>query len=61
LLALGVLGIISEIKTGAFGIGALLGLLSFSLFFGASYVSGLAGWHEVGGGAPHRRGGSAQR
>jgi membrane-bound serine protease (ClpP class) len=47
LLALGVLGIIFEIKTGAFGIGALLGLLSFALFFGASYLSGLAGWHEV--------------
>lgn len=47
MLALGILGIIFEIKTGAFGIGALLGLLSFALFFGASYMAGLAGWHEV--------------
>jgi membrane-bound serine protease (ClpP class) len=47
LLSLGMLGLIFEIKTGAFGIGGLLSLISLGLFFGSSYIIGLAGWEEV--------------
>ena len=47
LLSVGVLGLIVEIKTGAFGLGGLLSLASLGLFFGSSFVIGLAGWEEV--------------
>ena len=47
LLSLGVLGLVFEIKTGAFGLGGLLSLTSLGLFFGSSFVLGLAGWEEV--------------
>lgn len=47
LLALGVLGIIVELKAGAFGLGLLVSLVSLGLFFGASVTAGLAGWHEI--------------
>lgn len=47
LLSLGVLGLIFEIKAGAFGIGGLISLISLGLFFGSSFVLGLAGWEEV--------------
>jgi membrane-bound serine protease (ClpP class) len=47
LLSLGILGLVMEIKTGAFGIGGLLSLVSLSLFFGSSFILGLAGWEEV--------------
>lgn len=47
LLSLGILGLVFEIKTGAFGIGGLLGLISLGLFFGSSFILGLAGWEEV--------------
>lgn len=47
LLSLGVLGIIFEIKTGGFGLGGLLGLAALGLFFGSSFLIGLAGWEEV--------------
>lgn len=47
LLSLGVLGIVFEIKAGGFGLGGLLGLTSLGLFFGSSFVIGLAGWEEV--------------
>lgn len=47
LLSLGVLGLVFEIKTGAFGIGGLVSLASLGLFFGASFLVGLAGWEEV--------------
>jgi membrane-bound serine protease (ClpP class) len=47
LLSLGALGIIFEIKTGAFGLGGLLGLVSLGLFFASSFMLGLAGWQEV--------------
>jgi membrane-bound serine protease (ClpP class) len=47
LLSLGVLGLIFEIKTGAFGIGGVLSLASLGLFFGSSVIIGLAGWEEV--------------
>lgn len=47
LLSLGVLGIVFEIKAGAFGIGALVSLASIGLFFGSHLLLGLAGWEEV--------------
>jgi membrane-bound serine protease (ClpP class) len=47
LLSLGILGLVFEIKTGAFGIGGLLSLVSLGLFFGSSLILGLAGWEEV--------------
>ena len=47
LLSLGILGLAFEIKTGAFGIGGILSLVSLSLFFGSSLILGLAGWEEV--------------
>jgi membrane-bound serine protease (ClpP class) len=47
LLSLGVLGLVFEIKTGAFGLGGLLSVASLGLFFGSSFVLGLAGWEEV--------------
>jgi membrane-bound serine protease (ClpP class) len=47
LLSMGILGLVFEIKTGAFGLGGLLSLVSLSLFFGSSLILGLAGWEEV--------------
>jgi membrane-bound serine protease (ClpP class) len=47
LLSLGMLGLVFEIKTGAFGIGGVLSLASLGLFFGSSFILGLAGWEEV--------------
>jgi membrane-bound serine protease (ClpP class) len=47
LLSLGILGLVFEIKTGAFGIGGLLSMVSLGLFFGSSLILGLAGWEEV--------------
>ena len=47
LLSLGVLGLVLEIKSGAFGLGGLVSLASLGLFFGSSFVIGLAGWEEV--------------
>lgn len=47
LLSLGVLGLIFEIKAGAFGLGGLVSLASLGLFFGSSFLIGLAGWEEV--------------
>jgi membrane-bound serine protease (ClpP class) len=47
LLSLGVLGLIFELKAGAFGLGAILSLVSLFLFFGSSFMLGLAGWQEV--------------
>ncbi|MEP7176597.1 MAG: NfeD family protein [Gemmatimonadales bacterium] len=47
LLSLGVLGLVFEIKTGAFGLGGLISLGSLGLFFGSSFLIGLAGWEEV--------------
>jgi membrane-bound serine protease (ClpP class) len=47
LLSLGVLGIIFELKTGGFGVAGTLGFLSVGLFFGSSFLLGLAGWEEV--------------
>jgi len=47
LLSLGMLGLIFEIKSGAFGLGGVVSLVSLGLFFGSSLVLGLAGWEEV--------------
>jgi membrane-bound serine protease (ClpP class) len=47
LLSLGILGLVFEIKTGAFGIGGILSLTSLGLFFGSSLILGLAGWEEI--------------
>ncbi len=47
LLSLGVLGLVFEIKTGAFGLGGLVSLVSLGLFFGSSLLVGLAGWEEI--------------
>jgi membrane-bound serine protease (ClpP class) len=47
LLSLGILGLVFEIKTGAFGLGGLISLVSLGLFFGSSLILGLAGWEEV--------------
>jgi membrane-bound serine protease (ClpP class) len=47
LLSLGMLGLVFEIKTGAFGLGGLISLVSLGLFFGSSLLLGLAGWEEV--------------
>lgn len=47
LLSLGMLGLIFEIKAGAFGLGGLLSLGALGLFFGSSFLIGLAGWEEI--------------
>jgi membrane-bound serine protease (ClpP class) len=47
LLSLGVLGLVLEIKTGAFGLGGLVSLVSLGLFFASSFLVGLSGWEEV--------------
>ena len=47
LLSMGILGLMFEIKTGAFGLGGVLSLTSLGLFFGSSFILGLAGWEEV--------------
>lgn len=47
LLSVGVIGLILEIKAGAFGLGGLVSFLSFGLFFGGSIATGRAGWQEI--------------
>jgi membrane-bound serine protease (ClpP class) len=47
LLALGLLGLVFEIKHGAFGLGLVLSLLSLGVFFASNFLLGLAGWQEV--------------
>jgi membrane-bound serine protease (ClpP class) len=47
LLSLGLLGLVFEIKHGAFGLGGLLSFVSLGLFFGSSFLLGLAGWEVV--------------
>ncbi|MGH7561281.1 MAG: NfeD family protein [Gemmatimonadales bacterium] len=47
LLSLGMLGLIFEIKSGAFGVGGLVSLASLGLFFGSHVILGLAGWEEL--------------
>jgi membrane-bound serine protease (ClpP class) len=47
LLSLGMLGIIIEFKTPAFGFAGAVGLTSLALFFGGHYLVGLAGLEEL--------------
>jgi membrane-bound serine protease (ClpP class) len=47
LLSLGILGIAFEVKAGAFGLGALVSLVSLGLFFGSSFLTGEAGWSAI--------------
>ena len=47
LLSLGVLGLVFEVKTGSFGIGGLVSLVSLGLFFVSSFMVGLGSWQEV--------------
>lgn len=47
LLSIGMLGLIFEIKAGAFGLGMVVSLASLGLFFGSHLLLGLAGWEEV--------------
>lgn len=47
LLSLGMLGLLFEIKAGAFGLGGLVSLTALGLFFGSHLLLGLAGWEEV--------------
>jgi membrane-bound serine protease (ClpP class) len=47
LLSLGLLGLVFEIKAGAFGLGGVVSLAALGLFFGSNLVLGLAGWEEV--------------
>jgi membrane-bound serine protease (ClpP class) len=44
LLSLGFLGLLIEIKTPAFGLAGLAGLVSLAFFFGSHFIIGLAGW-----------------
>jgi len=47
LLSLGVLALLAEIKAGTHGLGLVVGIGSMGLFFGSSYLVGLAGMEEV--------------
>jgi len=47
LLTLGFLGLITEIKTPAFGLAGAVGLASLGLFFGSHMIVGLAGWEDL--------------
>jgi membrane-bound serine protease (ClpP class) len=47
LLSLGFLGLLVEIKTPAFGMAGVAGLLSLSLFFGSHLIIGLAGLEDI--------------
>ncbi|MDH5284180.1 MAG: nodulation protein NfeD, partial [Gemmatimonadota bacterium] len=47
LLSIGVLALLAEIKAGTHGVGLVVGVGSMGLFFGSSYLVGLAGMEEV--------------
>ena len=47
LLTLALVGILMEILTPGFGVPGIVGLVSFSLFFGGRYLAGLAGWEPL--------------
>jgi membrane-bound serine protease (ClpP class) len=47
LLSLGFLGLLIEMKTPAFGLAGVAGLVMLGLFFGSHYLVGLAGWEEL--------------
>jgi membrane-bound serine protease (ClpP class) len=44
LLSVGIIGVLTELKAGAHGLGLLVGMLALGLFFGSSILLGLAGW-----------------
>jgi membrane-bound serine protease (ClpP class) len=47
LLSLGFLGLLIEMKTPAFGLAGVGGIVLLGLFFGSHYLVGLAGWEEL--------------
>jgi membrane-bound serine protease (ClpP class) len=47
LLSLGFLGLLIEMKTPAFGLAGVAGIVLLGLFFGSHYLVGLAGWEEL--------------
>ncbi len=47
LLSLGMLGLIMEFRTPAWGITGTLGAIFLALFFWGHYIAGLAGWEEL--------------
>jgi membrane-bound serine protease (ClpP class) len=47
LIAVGVLGLLSEALTPGFGVAGTVGLGSLALFFWAHYLAGLAGWESL--------------
>lgn len=47
LLSLGMLGLMVELRTPAFGLAGLTGVTSLGLFFGSHLLLGLAGWEVV--------------
>ncbi len=47
LLSLGFLGLLIEMKTPAFGMAGVGGVVLLGLFFGSHYLVGLAGWEEL--------------
>jgi membrane-bound serine protease (ClpP class) len=47
LLSFGFLGLLIEVKTPAFGLAGLAGLVSLGLFFGSHLIIGLAGWEVI--------------
>ncbi|MFW6078124.1 MAG: NfeD family protein [Gemmatimonadota bacterium] len=46
-LTIGLLGLLIELKTPAFGIAGAVGALSLAAFFGSHLLVGLAGWEEI--------------
>ncbi|MEE9146563.1 MAG: adenylate/guanylate cyclase domain-containing protein [Candidatus Tectomicrobia bacterium] len=47
LLIVGLLALVVELTVSGLGVGGVISLLSFSLFFGSHYLAGLAGWEEL--------------
>jgi membrane-bound serine protease (ClpP class) len=47
LLSFGFLGLLIEVKTPAFGLAGLAGVVSLGLFFGSHLIIGLAGWEVI--------------
>jgi membrane-bound ClpP family serine protease len=47
LVAIILLSVLVEIKTGGMGVGALLGLVAAGVFFGSQYVKGLVSFYQI--------------
>ncbi|MSR84782.1 MAG: nodulation protein NfeD [Candidatus Latescibacteria bacterium] len=47
LLAVGIFGLIAEVKAPGWGVGGTVSLICLGLFFGSHYLVHLAEWHEV--------------